>query len=437
VEESPGQRSLLRRTVDGTIGAAIGRVEGRVTDTAQAMIDDLEPYLSSETVPRIIDALEPYLATETVPRILDQLVPRLVAETVPEIVEGLLPYLVEQVAPKVVDGMTDHLSGTTVPVLLEELTPRLADELLPVLLERLRPYLERELVPGVVDALTPHIIETTAPRVVEGLMPRINAEVVPAVLDGMVDDPRIRDLVREQSFGLVLDAVERLRRFLSSVDDTAERLARRLLPRRRVVEEPLPESELLPGRTRSHAGMASRTVGSIVDLTLVAFLAGQALSAVLAVLGALFGSVPPEVVVVLTFVAGLAGPVYLGLCWWLAGRTVGGLLGGYAVVGRDGQPLGLMRAAVRAGVSLPLAAVWALGMLPSRNDPLRRGLLDRLVGSRTPYMRHRARTVRATGVDDDVPPSGVVVTPLPRQQAGVVQPTIAVRSPTDPATAPD
>jgi hypothetical protein len=435
VDESPERRSLLRRTVDGTIGAAIGRVEDRVTDTAQAMIEDLEPYLIAETVPRVIDALEPYLATETVPRILDQLVPRLVAETVPEIVEGLMPYLVEQVAPQVVDGMSDHLSETTVPILLEELTPRLADELLPVLLERLRPYLERELVPGVVDALTPHIIETTAPRVVEGLMPRINAEIVPAVLDGMVDDPRIRDLVREQSFGLVLDAVERLRRFLSRADDTAERVARRL-PGGRVVEEPVPESELLPGRTRSHAGMASRGVGSVVDLTLVAFLAGQGLSALLAVLGAFFGSVPPEVVVVLTFVAGLAGPVYLGLCWWLAGRTVGGLVGGYAVVGRDGQSLGLLRAAVRAGVSLPLAVVWILGMLPSRNDPLRRGLLDHLVGSRTPYKRHRERTARATGVDDDVAATGAVVT-LPRQQADAGPPTIAVRSRADTATAPD
>lgn len=401
MDETPQRQSFLRRTVSGTVGAVRGGVENRVTDTAQAVIDDLEPYLAAETVPRIVDAL----------------VPHLVEETVPEVVDGLLPHLVEQVVPQVVDGVSEHLAATTAPAVLEQLTPMLADQLLPALLERLRPYLEQELVPAVVDGVTPHIIDTTAPRVVEGLMPRITAEVVPAVLDGMVDDPRIRELVREQSFGLVLDAVERFRRFLAHADDVTERLARRVLPFRRPVEDPVPAPARLPGRTRSHAGMAGRLVGTAVDVVLVAFLAGQGLSAVLSVLGALLGSVPPPVVVALTFVAGLLAPVYLALCWRLAGRTVGGLLAGYAVVGRDGRPLGIVRAGTRALLSLPLAAVWAVGMVASTNDPQRRGLLDRVVGSRTPYRSHRPRQARSAG--PALPSAPPLTAVLPRQPGPV------------------
>lgn len=375
--------SWLRRTVSGTYDTAMGRVEGRVTDTAQAVIDDLEPYLAAETVPRIVDAL--------------------------------VPHLVEQVVPRVIDGVTDHVATTTAPAVLEQLTPALADELLPAILERLRPYLEAELVPAVVDGVTPHIIESTAPRVVEGLMPRINAEVVPAILDGIVDDPRVRDLIREQSLGLVLDAVERFRRLLADGDDATERALRRPLGARRPVEDPVPAAERPPRRTRSHAGIVSRLVGSAVDLALVTFLAGQGLAALLAVLGALLGSVPQAVVAALTFTVGLLAPVYLALSWRLAGRTAGGVVAGYAVVAADGSRLGIGRATVRAVLSVTLVVVWAVGLLAGAVDPARRGWLDRLAGSRTPYRVHRAGGRQPEAVRDDRSAASVAV---PRQGRG-------------------
>lgn len=352
MDESRERRSLLGRTVAGTVGAARGLVEDQVAGTAQGVIDELEPYLTQETVPRIVDAL--------------------------------VPHLVEQVVPRVVDGMTDHLVSTTVPAVLEKLTPALADELLPALLEQLRPYLEAELVPAVVDGITPHIVSSTAPRVIDGLMPRITSEIVPAVLDGIADDPRIRALVREQSWGLVTDAVEGLRRRLAEADDAAERAVRQLFRIRRTVPDVLPKVQH-PLRGRSHAGLVSRLFGTLLDLALVSFLATQGLSAVVALVGALIGPVPQSVLVVLTTGAALLAPVYLALSWRLAGCTAGGLVAGYSVVAETGDPLGIVRAAARAVLSLVLGIVWAVGLLVGVVDPARRGLLDRVVGSRTPY----------------------------------------------------
>ena len=165
----------------------------------------------------------------------------------------------------------------------------------------------------------------------------------------------------------------------------------------------MPAAERPPRRTRSHAGIVSRLVGSAVDLALVTFLAGQGLGALLAVLGALLGSVPQAVVAALTFTVGLLALVYLALSWRLAGRTAGGVVAGYAVVAADGSRLGIGRATVRAVLSVTLVVVWAVGLLAGAVDPARRGWLDRVAGSRTPYRVHRAGGRQPEAVRDDRP----------------------------------
>ena len=177
--DDAAQASFLQRAVSGAVDATVGRVEDRVVSSTKGVIDDLEPYLAEETVPRIVDAL--------------------------------MPYLIERVVPEVIAGLTERLATETGPAIVEGMTPQLADELVPVLLERMRPYLEAELVPAVVDGVTPYIIDKAGPQIVAGLMPYIQAEVVPEILDEFVDDPRVRDLIREQSLGLLWDAVEVLR----------------------------------------------------------------------------------------------------------------------------------------------------------------------------------------------------------------------------------
>lgn len=349
---------MLHRAVSGAVDATVGRVEGRVVATTQGVIDDLEPYLAEETVPRIVDALT--------------------------------PYLIESVIPAVLEGLTERLAAETGPQLVSGMTPELADELVPVLLERLQPYLESELVPAVVDGVTPHIVEQTGPRIVEGLMPYIRREVVPEILDDFVDDPRVRDLIREQSLGLLWDAVEVLRSGLAKADDLVERVVRKVLFRP-PISDGIPADQLPAKRERSHAGLVSRSAGAGIDLLLISLVAAQGLATTLSLVGAVIDPIPRWLVAGLSFVFALLGPLYLTVAWRSTGRTIGGAVAGYAVVGVGDRQLGVVRALVRASVSFFLMPVWAVGMIGTAFHPLRRSWGDRLLGSRTPYLVHVER----------------------------------------------
>jgi hypothetical protein len=358
VTEEP-QESFLSRAVSGALDATVGRVEDRVVATTQGVIDDLEPYLAEETVPRLLEALT--------------------------------PHLVERVVPDIIDGLTERLATTTGPQLVSGMTPELADELVPVLLERMRPYLVAELVPAVIDGITPRLIETTAPQIVDGLLPHIRERVVPQILDDFVDDPRVRDLIREQSLGLLWDALETLRRALARGDDIAEGILRRVLLRAPAVDA-VAADELPPRRGRSHAGLITRSVGAGIDLALISLLAAQGLAIVVALLGAVVDPIPKGVLAVITFGFAMLGPIYLAVAWRSSGRSIGGAIAGYAVVGRGDKPMGSARALIRAWTSFFLAPVWAVGMLGTAFHPARRSWGDRLVGSRTPYLVHVERS---------------------------------------------
>jgi hypothetical protein len=352
------QASFLQRAVSGAVDATVGRVEDRVVSSTKGVIDDLEPYLAEETVPRIVDAL--------------------------------IPYLVEQVVPEVIAGLTERLATETGPAIVEGMTPQLADELVPVLLERMRPYLEAELVPAVVDGVTPHIIEQAGPQIVAGLMPYIRNEVVPDILDDFVDDPRVRDLIREQSLGLLWDAVEVLRSGLAKADDIVERAVRRLLFRPHMTDGF--DVDAMPvRRQRSHAGLVSRSAGAGLDLLIISLVAAQGLATTLSLIGAVVDPIPRWLVAGLSFAFAWLGPLYLTVAWRSTGRSIGGAIAGYAVVGADDRQLGVMRAVVRASVSFFLMPLWAVGMIGTAFHPLRRSWGDRMLGSRTPYLVHVER----------------------------------------------
>ena len=358
------QASFIQRAVSGAVDATVGRVEDRVVSSTKGVIDDLEPYLAEETVPRIIDEL--------------------------------IPYLVDQVVPEVIAGLTERLATETGPTIVEGMTPQLADELVPVLLERMRPYLEAELVPAVVDGVTPHIIEKAGPQIVAGLMPYIQTEVVPVILDDFVDDPRVRDLIREQSLGLLWDALEVLRGGLARADDVVERVLRRVFFRGPAVEA-LPESELSRDRDRSHAGIVSRSAGAGLDLLIISLVAAQGLATALALIGSVIDPIPSLLVAVLSFCFALLGPLYLAVAWRAMGRTIGGAIAGYAVINAGQGKMGTFKALVRAGVSFFLLPLWAVGMIGTAFQPQRRSWLDRVVGSRTPYLVHVERKSQRTG----------------------------------------
>lgn len=314
------------------------RVGIRVESASRSVVDDLEPYLTEQTVPRVVDAL--------------------------------VPHLVEQVVPEVIDGIT----------------PELVDELLPEILDRLRPYLAEQLVPALLADLRPHLVEHTVPAVVSGVLPMIRSDVVPAVLDDIVDDPRVRDLIREQSQGLLIDAVERVRSTLAQGDDVVDGWLRWI---RRSPAAPVEDpADLPPGRVRSHAGAVTRGVALALDIGLVSLIAVQGLTALIAVLSTVVDPVPTWLVGSAAFVSLGLTPIYFTLSWWLAGRTFGGNLAGFVVCADDGSPLGPARAALRALIAIPAIPLWALGMLRSGVDVHRRGWLELITRTRTPYRIH-------------------------------------------------
>jgi uncharacterized RDD family membrane protein YckC len=413
-----------------------GITDHLVADTVPDIVDGVTAHLVAVTVPQVVDGVTPRLVADLLPKLLEDLRPYLEAELVPRIVEGLVPYIQEQVAPELIDGLMPQIRDEVAPQLIEALMPRIEeqiapqlidalmpkirDQIAPDLVEALMPRIRDEVAPQLVDSLTPKIQDEVAPQLVDALMPKIRTEVVPLILDDIVDDPRVRDLIREQSQGLFLDALESVRENLADADVLVERFGRRLV---RKSPRPQPESALTlmldaagdddttparltrenlaeqrrawrampvppapPGREFAHAGAVTRLVAFALDTTLVAWLVSQGLSALISLLDTIFDPAPNWLVVGLSALAASLVPIYLGVCWWLAGRTLGSWLVGTRVCTPDGRNPGLVRALVRSWLGVLGLVVWVVSGVFSLFDPKRRSWLDGLMHTEVRYV---------------------------------------------------
>jgi hypothetical protein len=88
-------------------------------------------------------------------------------------------------------------------------------------------WAQAQVVPQIIDAMLPYFLENVIPRIIDGVMPEIRSRVLPAVIDDLTDDPRLRDLVLEQSKGAVGDATQHLRATTANADDRVEKAFRR------------------------------------------------------------------------------------------------------------------------------------------------------------------------------------------------------------------
>jgi uncharacterized RDD family membrane protein YckC len=474
--DDSGLRRSVRRAVGDAFDATVGRVTSTVGEaaldvtgaTAQQVIEELEPYLVEEAVPRIVAGITPFLAQTVVPEVLEGVHEHLVEVTVPDVVDGVTEHLVEVTVPDIVAGITPRLVSELIPRILGELRPYLTDELVPGIVEAMLPQITASVAPDVVDALLPKIRDEVAPdlvdsllpkieqqvaprlvdallpkirdevapdlvdsllpkieqqvapRLVDALLPKIRAEVVPVILDDIVDDPRIRDLIREQSQGLFLDALESLRENLADADNLVERIGRRILrqpprpepesvlaivldatrggraaPTRRPLDEfadrrlewrhsPAPPAP--PGREFAYAGAVTRLLGLAVDVSLVGWLLTQGVSALVNLIGAVLNPAPPWLTAVLAGIASSLVPLYLAICWRFGGRSVGSWLLGTRVCTADGRNVGLVRGLVRAWTGLLGFVIFAVTAVISLVDPRRRTLLDRLLNTEVRYV---------------------------------------------------
>ena len=93
-------------------------------------------------------------------------------------------------------------------------------------------WTERQVVRRVARALTPYLIVELVPEVIDGVLPKIRRDVVPVVIEDLEGDARIRDMVAQQSRGMLTWSVTEVRRASAGADDRVETTLRRLLTRR-------------------------------------------------------------------------------------------------------------------------------------------------------------------------------------------------------------
>lgn len=380
-----GVSGAVRRAVGDALDATVGRVGERVGETARE--------ISEATAKQVVDDLEPYLIAETVPRIVTGITPFLLEQTGPELVDGLTEHLASVTVPAIVDDLTERLATQTVPSIMAAATPQLVAATLPELLDQLRPYMVEELVPRIMDGLLPYINDTVAPAVMAELMPEIRYQVVPQILDDIVDDPKVRELIREQSQGLLIDSVERVRFGVARADDAVERFARRLLRKGPRPEEDSLEPPAPPGRSMAIAGVISRAVATGIDLAVVSWFVGSGISAVIGVLNSIMDPVPAWLLAGVSLIGAMLAPMYFWLCWWLAGRTAAEFLLGLKVVRYSGERAGPVRCFIRAWLSLPLLIVWAFGLIPTFFNDRRHGWLEWATGTEVRYTVHPSAMV--------------------------------------------
>jgi hypothetical protein len=85
-----------------------------------------------------------------------------------------------------------------------------------------------QAVPAIVDSLVPHLVDSVVPRLIEGALPEIRSRVMPSVVDDLTNDPKVRDLVTEQSRAAVEDAVKHVHTDVAKADSTVLKALRRL-----------------------------------------------------------------------------------------------------------------------------------------------------------------------------------------------------------------
>ncbi len=213
----------------------------------------------------------------------------------------------------------------------------------------------------------------------------------------------VQQVIQSQSTGLLEEIIEEIRERLVSLDVLLARRTRQPAetpPFRAAYLRHRPLLRARPGVERTlaghYAGVASRLVAMLIDLSLLMVALSLATTFINALLSlfnvdALLGRFlsAGEVPAVGAAIAGLVGTLFIisyGIIGWsLNGQTVGGLLVGVRVVRADGHRLSFGRAFLRmlgsylSGLALFLGFLWALF------DRRRRGWHDRLAGSVVVY----------------------------------------------------
>ncbi len=170
-------------------------------------------------------------------------------------------------------------------------------------------------------------------------------------------------------------------------DDTKPlRLAVEDLVKQRAIWRAVPAPPAPPGRDFTYAGAATRLLGLGIDLFMVGYLTTVLFSTLGGLIDSLFDGAPPSwLALTLVALAASAIPTYLGLCYWILGRSLGMGIVGVRVCTPDGRRPGFVRAIIRAWLLVIGLVFWLITAFVSVFDSKRRSLLDLLTHTEVRY----------------------------------------------------
>ena len=238
-----------------------------------------------------------------------------------------------------------------------------------------RALTSEQVAGAVVDALDTELADRVWTEV-------LASEKAQMLVERVAEAPEVRAAITEQGAGLITDVGHRLTAITESLDDSAERLAQRILRR------PVREQE------HQEVGLLTRGLAAAIDFGLIAALLALGERMVIWVLP---GTEQLPTAVGLPLAAVAVGTYFVAF-WSLIGQTPGMRFLSVHLDAEGSREIGVGRAIRRAvGTVLALLPL-GLGMLSILTSPKRRGWHDRLAGTTVIYdARSRAAPWAAQG----------------------------------------
>jgi uncharacterized RDD family membrane protein YckC len=229
------------------------------------------------------------------------------------------------------------------------------------------PAVERAMI----DALDSELVDTVWQRL-------LASDEAQKLVERIAQAPEVRAALAAQSVGLLEDIARQIRRVARRLDDAVERVARRLVMRKRRTE------------ATDRAGLVTRGLALLLDLGVLnaAFFAVSVVVALFASV-VLPGDATAPALVVGVGVWLIAGSAYLTFFWALAGQTPGMRFMDIRVEAGGSPQLGA-GVAFRRLVGTGLAAIpQGAGFLGVLFSERRHGLQDRIAGTDVVYLPER------------------------------------------------
>jgi uncharacterized RDD family membrane protein YckC len=286
--------------------------------------------------------------------------------------------------------------------------------------------LARVLQGPVVDEAVQNALESAAVK--KALIEALDSELVDEIwrrllasqqtqqlVERIADAPEVRQAIASQSIGLLGDIGRQIAKVARDLDNTFERIIRRIFLRRR---RPLPTNR---------AGVVSRGLAFAIDALIInlffTVLAGAA-TLILTFLGGSGEGVPKGAIAAGSFIWLVVVSVYLAGFWGLEGQTIGMRFLGIRLNERR-LPL---RRAIRRLVGLGLSVItFGIGFLGIVFGEGRRGWADRMAKTEVIYDERRPVPAPWSTLSEPAPVAPLaagtpVAEPAPPTAAGAVPP---------------